>query len=743
MKKQLLITLLLFIGTMNTFSQLRTVGTDSERNAEYKKTIGLDTTVPDFDTNKIDAQVMGSRLANLLNYLLENYHQESYELQIAQILSKQNEDLQHLYYKIKKMQFANASKQDDIITVTMNVWSGKNQADINQTDLIFRFVDGASDDLTTNALFSYMSRYVEAREALGGIPDDSNAIVTNSFWDNWYAQIGGDMILLFPSHHKVKDVFPNGKSLGVSIAVGKWFSPIFGGKFKANWNNVIIRETHNVWYKPYGKPGGNHDEGGFMTFSGDMMLNMHNLIGDYKPERKWNLSAGVRAGGWLNVKEGKGGPILGVGLYNTYRLSDRWKLFADLNYTFVPSMNSISSGKDHGGNSYAELNVGVEMALSKNNTFYRVSEKNVKRYDKATLVNSFWDNFFVQAGIGMSLQNPYGTNFANVFPNGHTFGINFGLGKWFTPEIGVRGGVNWQNGIIRNADASYLAPNPKENPDRADMSLDKRGFYGLYADVFFNLHHIISGYSENQKWNAIVFPRMGLCTNFSSSFSECPLIGIGTEHTFAISDRMKIFADLAYQVMTSGFHDTKSETPNNGISSNGWLDFNVGVQYELGQARGWKKMTASGVDDNEYHAPNPIGHNWPRFIVNTGASVVVAYGVKSVLKKAIKEERPDGSDKESFPSGHATMAFAAARSIDKEFRNDCIWIPIAGYAAATAVGIERIANKHHHWYDVLAGAAIGIGSAELTWWLSDLIIGKGSNVAVGTSGNTVDLAYKF
>ena len=167
------------------------------------------------------------------------------------------------------------------------------------------------------------------------------------------------------------------------------------------------------------------------------------------------------------------------------------------------------------------------------------------------------------------------------------------------------------------------------------------------------------------------------------------------------------------------------------------------MQYELGQARGWKKLTASGVDDNEYHAPNPIGHNWPRFIVNTGASVVVAYGVKSVLKKAIKEERPDGSDNESFPSGHATMAFAAARSIDKEFRKDCIWIPIAGYAAATAVGIERIANKHHHWYDVLAGAAIGIGSAELTWWLSDLIIGKDSKVAVGTSGNTVDVAYRF
>ncbi len=143
------------------------------------------------------------------------------------------------------------------------------------------------------------------------------------------------------------------------------------------------------------------------------------------------------------------------------------------------------------------------------------------------------------------------------------------------------------------------------------------------------------------------------------------------------------------------------------------------------------------------HRGQSPGHNWPRFIVNTIGSVGVAYIGKTALKAMIKEERPDHSDNKSFPSGHASMAFAAARSIDKEFRKDCIWIPIAGYAAATAVGIERIASKRHHWYDVVAGAGVGIGAAELTWWLSDKMFGKGSNVSVGTSGNTVDVTYNF
>ena len=104
----------------------------------------------------------------------------------------------------------------------------------------------------------------------------------------------------------------------------------------------------------------------------------------------------------------------------------------------------------------------------------------------------------------------------------------------------------------------------------------------------------------------------------------------------------------------------------------------------------------------------------------------------------VKEERPDHSDNKSFPSGHATMAFAAARSLDKEFRRDCIWVPIVGYAAATAIGVERVVNDRHHWYDVVAGAAIGVGSAELTWWVSDKLF-PNRNVAVGLAGNAIDV----
>ena len=586
--------------------------------------------------------------------------------------------------------------------------------------IAFLFIWIASCNLTVNA---------QQEE----VPVDSDAVVTNSFWDNWYGQLGVDMNLLFPEGHNMMNVFPNGKSFGVNVAVGKWFSPEFGGRFKLTWNNGILKNEHNTWLAPYGEAGENHREGGFITFLGDINFNLHNLFGNYRPERKWNIIVAPRAGGYLNIGKGhiSGAHVLGIGVINTYQLNDRWRLFADVGYHFVSSINGVSSGTGHGSNGFAEIAIGIETDLSKKNTFHKALAQNIPN-KRSVIVNSFWDNWFGQVGIGMSLQNIYGANFfSGVFPNGSTFGVNLGFGKWFTPEAGVRLGMNWQNGLLINHHATYLQPRSDSEGDPS-----KHSFISVYADMFFNLHNAIAGYDAQRKWNTIIYPRMGLAKNFSSEYEECPIVGIGTEQTYKLNNKIKVFADLSYQFVTGGFLDGKFDT-GGGCDSNGWFDINVGIQYEFGK-NWWEKPS-----EKHHLSQWEGGHNWPRFIVNTGASVVVAFGAKTALKAMIKEERPDHSDDKSFPSGHASMAFAAARSIDKEFRKDCIWIPIAGYATATAIGIERIANKHHHWYDVVAGAAVGYGAAELTWWLSDKMFGKGSNIAVGSSGNSVDVAVTW
>ena len=60
----------------------------------------------------------------------------------------------------------------------------------------------------------------------------------------------------------------------------------------------------------------------------------------------------------------------------------------------------------------------------------------------------------------------------------------------------------------------------------------------------------------------------------------------------------------------------------------------------------------------------------------------------------------------SFPSGHATVAFAAATIFAKEYKNKPI-VPIIAYTSATLISLSRITENKHWATDVLAGAVIG------------------------------------
>lgn len=60
----------------------------------------------------------------------------------------------------------------------------------------------------------------------------------------------------------------------------------------------------------------------------------------------------------------------------------------------------------------------------------------------------------------------------------------------------------------------------------------------------------------------------------------------------------------------------------------------------------------------------------------------------------------------SFPSGHTTVAFAAATVFAKEYANQPL-VPIIAYSAATLIGVSRITENKHWTTDVLVGAALG------------------------------------
>lgn len=68
--------------------------------------------------------------------------------------------------------------------------------------------------------------------------------------------------------------------------------------------------------------------------------------------------------------------------------------------------------------------------------------------------------------------------------------------------------------------------------------------------------------------------------------------------------------------------------------------------------------------------------------------------------------KSDKASFQSFPSGHTTVAFAAATVFAMEYRQ-YRFVPIIAYSAATAIGLSRIVQNAHWISDVMVGAALG------------------------------------
>lgn len=146
------------LGAQTIPSQIGSISDD------YKTKIGIDMSVPDFDTRTIDANVIGDRLAKILTFLQENYTHSPYERRLITIIGNQNEKLGSAPFHIKNLKLVSVSKHGDALTIKYNVQLEKNLANVKKADLSFAFIDGVSEDESVNELFSVMSHYVQVKE---------------------------------------------------------------------------------------------------------------------------------------------------------------------------------------------------------------------------------------------------------------------------------------------------------------------------------------------------------------------------------------------------------------------------------------------------------------------------------------------------------------------------------------------------------------------------------------------------
>jgi hypothetical protein len=161
-----------------------------------------------------------------------------------------------------------------------------------------------------------------------------------------------------------------------------------------------------------------------------------------------------------------------------------------------------------------------------------------------------------------------------------------------------------------------------------------------------------------------------------------------------------------------------------GIDNDALKRFNYDIQEKL------KRKTDNNIkiDNVSQFVPsfsvyglNALGikgkNNFKDRTIILGTASLIMGSTVTGMKKSTAIERPDGSNKFSFPSGSTAIAFMGAEFLYQEYKDVSIWYGISGYLVATATGFLRIHNNKHWLTDVVTGAGIGILSTKIAYWI--------------------------
>lgn len=166
------------------------------------------------------------------------------------------------------------------------------------------------------------------------------------------------------------------------------------------------------------------------------------------------------------------------------------------------------------------------------------------------------------------------------------------------------------------------------------------------------------------------------------------------------------------------------------------LDVTVSRRINVGLGNGLFDDTMKGASSLAVPALVPVGlaigggDHGRRAALLVTATAVLAFGEAQLLKLMIKRARPHEAIPDlrikwkldtgsSFPSGHTAAAFGIATILSEQYPE--LWVQCLSYSMAGIVGFSRIYRGEHYLTDVMAGAALGYGTARGVLWLRDAL----------------------
>ena len=382
-------------------------------------------------------------------------------------------------------------------------------------------------------------RILAAALLLGGIAAYSqNDLYLNRGRDNWFVEAGGGINwMVNVSHEGIGLQNYGGVTPAVSLQGGKWFTPEVGARI--GWQGLSLDHR-------------NTDRFRFNYLHNDLLWNLSNTFWGNDPARRWEVVPYGHFGLLLESRDGNNIEreyAAGAGVQGTYALTDRLGLTLDLRALLLNGNASQGLGVAIANGATLGLRYSMGAAGWGNSLNGR---------DHAVLLNGLADNWFLSAMGGVN------TLTAVDFDNLHFYGkaapaAEISIGKWVTPQVGLRLGVQ---GI------TYTSKQ------------DSFHFAYPHLDLLWNLTTTLLGWQDGLLWNLVPYAHYGAIGEFNDAsdgfFEREYAAGLGVLNRFRLGERLSLDVDFRSQFLTADASGRNTRQHALGLSAMAGLAWNLG-----------------------------------------------------------------------------------------------------------------------------------------------------------------------
>ena len=154
-----------------------------------------------------------------------------------------------------------------------------------------------------------------------------NNVITNSFFSNWFVSLSATASAFYSDNEPESlsgspfKEFRN--NLGLSFAIGKWFTPGLGLRTKMNgfWGRNVISDKAS------------DNSINYLALQEQALFNLSNMVYGYNPSRKYNFVPYIGFGFSRNLSHNENSLSYSLGLLNSLALSEKLSLSLDINYS--------------------------------------------------------------------------------------------------------------------------------------------------------------------------------------------------------------------------------------------------------------------------------------------------------------------------------------------------------------------------------------------------------------------------